>query len=295
MATQMTTGALWARRWQKLMQDQGVDDGSDAHVLRGVRVKRLELNSGQIDAQVQDREFGATRVAIQIPVLSEAQWETVLNALASQALFAAQLLAGEMPPELEQVFAQAGAELLPSAAGTITHTCSACPPQPHPCRPVIAVYRQLGEMLAEDPWLLLRLRGRNRQEVLAALHERRNTAAAEGGTRPAPRATSLVDKEQSAFYTPNPQPHSATEDAVAPLDTHVRDFWGRRKVLEDIHHHLALPAADLALLRRLGPINASPDGQKAFVGLQNVYRRVTERVWDLAFAEDNEDEGAADA
>ena len=178
MAAQMTNGALWAQRWQKLLQEQGIDSNGDANTLRGVRVKRLELTPGRIDAQVQDREVGAATVAIAIPVLTDEQWEKVLTALASQALFAAQLLAGEMPPELEQLFAQAGAELLPLTAGAITHTCSVCSLEPRPCRPVIAVYRQLGEMLAEDPWLLLRLRGRNRQDVLAALHERRNTASA---------------------------------------------------------------------------------------------------------------------
>ena len=98
-----------------------------AAALRGVRVKRLELTPGRIDAQFQDREIGAATVAICIPVLSDEQWEKVLTALASQAIFAAQLLAGEMPPELEQIFAQAGAELLPLTAGAITHTCSACP------------------------------------------------------------------------------------------------------------------------------------------------------------------------
>ena len=157
---------------------------------------------------------------------------------------------------------------------------------------MIAVYRQLGEMLAEDPWLLLRLRGRNRQDVLAALHERRNTATADTVARPTPRPAALANGQHSAFYTPNQLPRAVEENAADPLDAHVRDFWGRRKVLEDMHHHLSLPAVDLALLRRLGPLNASPDGQKAFTGLQNVYRRVTDRVWELAFAADSEDDGS---
>jgi uncharacterized Zn finger protein len=294
MTGQMTNGALWAQRWQLLLQNQGIDTNGDASALRGVRVKRLELTPGRIDAQVQDRELGAATVAICVPVLSDAQWEQVLTALASQALFAAQLLAGEMPPELEQVFAQAGAELLPRGA-VITHTCSACPPQPRPCRPVTAVYRQLGEMLAEDPWLLLRLRGRNRQDVLAALHERRNTAAADSAPRTAAQPANPTGGQERAFYMPNLPLRAADDHSAEPLDAHVRDFWGRRKVLEDMHHHLALPAVDVALLRRLGPLTPSSDGQQAFAGLQQVYRRVTDRVWDLAFAADGEDDGSQEA
>jgi uncharacterized Zn finger protein len=288
MTAQMTNGAQWAQRWQQLLRDQGIDTNGDPNALRGVRVKRLELAPGRIDAQVQDRELGAATVAICAPVLSDAQWDQVFTALASQALFAAQLLAGEMPPELEQVFAQAGAELLPRG-GVVTHTCSVCPPAPRPCRPVTAVYRQLGEMLAEDPWLLLRLRGRNRQDVLAALHERRNTAAADNTARPLPRPAASSGQPR-AFYTPNLPPRTDEAESGDPLDAHVRDFWGRRKVLEDMHHHLALPAVDLALLRRLGPLNPAPDGQQAFAGLQQVYRRVTDRVWEMAFAADGEEE-----
>ena len=39
----------------------------------------------------------------------------------------------------------------------------------------------------------------------------------------------------------------------------------------------------MALLRRLGPPTPTPDGQDAYSQLQTVYRRVTERVWALAF------------
>jgi hypothetical protein len=58
-------------------------------------------------------------------------------------------------------------------------------------------------------------------------------------------------------------------------------------VLEEIHHHLARPVVELALLRRLGPPTPTPDGQDAYSQLQTVYRRVTERVWALAFDADS--------
>ena len=72
-------------------------------------------------------------------------------------------------------------------------------------------------------------------------------------------------------------------DEVPSLEDQIGDYWGRRKILEEIHHHLSRPVVELALLRRLGPPTATPDGQDAYGQLQTVYRRVTERVWALAF------------
>jgi uncharacterized Zn finger protein len=147
-----------------------------------------------------------------------------------------------------------------------------------------AVYWQLGEMLAEDPWLLLRLRGRERQQVLAGIHERRNS----GAEPPAPPSSpiQLAETQLAAFYQPTPQLAGAQPDDAPALEEQVNDFWGRRKILEDIHHHLSPPLVELALLRRLGPPTPTPDGQDAYSQLQTVYRRVTDRVWALAFEPD---------
>ena len=286
--------AAWSRRWQSWLKQMGFD--VRAEIVRGSRVKRMEVLPGLVQAQVQDRELGAAAVEIRLDVLDDRRWERVIDALSGQALYAAQLLAGNMPPEIEQVFAEAGATLLPTTPDEIRHSCSLCPPVQGGklCRPLAAVYWQLGEMLAEDPWLLLRLAGRERQEVLAGIHERRNVGAEPPAapSTPAP----LAETQMAAFYTPSPTLPALPEDD-APLEELVNDFWGRRKVLEEIHHHLARPVVELALLRRLGPPTPTPDGQDAYTQLQTVYRRVTDRVWALAFEPDFEssDPGAEEA
>jgi uncharacterized Zn finger protein len=292
MTTPSHPGSWWARRWQTLLKQLGLDAHGDASALRGCRVKRLEVMPGLIQAQVQDREVGAAAVEIRLPVLDDVHWDRVIAALGSQAIYAAQLLAGNMPPEIEDVFAQAGAALLPASAHELTQTCSSCAPGERPCRPLAAVYWQLGEMLAEDPWLLLRLRGRDRQQVLAAVHQQRNTAAADAVVRPTAPAF-VSETKMPAFYTPVPAVLEGQENTTPTLEEQLNDFWGRRKVLEDIHHHLARPLVELALLRRLGPPTPAPDGQEAYTQLQTVYRRVTERVWTLAFAPDQAEESAA--
>ena len=263
MTTPIQTGSWWARRWQTLLKQLGLDANGDASSLRGCRVKRMEVLPGQILAQVQDRELGASTVEIRLPVLDEPHWDRVIEALGSQAIYAAQLLAGNMPPEIEDVFAQAGAALLPASVQELTQTCSSCAPGVRPCRPLAAVDRQLGEMLAEDPWLLLRLRGRDRQQVLAAVHEQRNTGAPDAAARPGAPAF-VAEAKMSAFYTPVPAAPDSQENTTPTLEEQLDDFWGRRKVLEDVHHHLARPLVELALLRRLGPPTPTTDGQEAY-------------------------------
>jgi uncharacterized Zn finger protein len=216
-----------------------------------------------------------------LAVLEDAPWERVIDALGSQAIYAAQLLAGNMPPEIEDVFAQAGTSLLPASLDEVRQSCSACRPDSEPCRPLSAVYWQLGEMLSDDPWLLLRLRGRDRQQVLASIHERRNLGA-EPASRPSTPVHEPSSGETASFYSPNPV-SAGLQDDVPSLEDQIGDYWGRRKVLEEIHHHLARPVVELALLRRLGPPTPTPDGQDAYSQLQTVYRRVTERGWALAF------------
>ena len=53
------------------------------------------------------------QVSITVRPLTAAQWRAVESRLAGQALFRARLLAGEMPAEIEEVFADCGAPLFP--------------------------------------------------------------------------------------------------------------------------------------------------------------------------------------
>ncbi|MBW7883778.1 MAG: hypothetical protein H3C34_14305 [Caldilineaceae bacterium] len=282
------TGTWWMRRWQTFLQQIGVSVAGETAAPRGCRIKRLEVSPGLIQAQVVDREHGPATVEIRFPTLADAQWDAVIEALAGQAIFAAQLLAGNMPPEIEAIFAQAGTALLPAEADNLEHSCSGCPPKESLCRPLVTVYWQLGDMLADDPWLLLRLRGRDRQQLLAALHEQRNAGDSDAIARVVPAVDGAGAMQNNAFYTPPQSGPRPEVQAVPSLEECVGDFWGRRKVLEEVHHHLAKPAVELALLRRLGPPAQNSDGMEAYAQLQKIYRRVTEMAWDVAFAPDDE-------
>ncbi len=68
-------------------------------------------------------------------------------------------------------------------------------------------------MVGEDPWLLLRLRGRDRQQVLASIHERRNMGA-EPAARPSTPVPQPGAEGSASFYTPVPGgPGTMTDQA----------------------------------------------------------------------------------
>ncbi len=289
MTVNTTTSAWWMRRWQTFMQQIGVN--SDAAALRGLRVKRLEVQPGLIQAQVVERERGTASVEVHLPTLSNGQWATLIDTLGSQAIFAAQLLAGNMPAEIEQVFVDAGSRLLPGCAGELDYHFAAAgsngDSDKFAIRALAAVLVQLGEMVADDPWLLLRLRGRDREQVLTALQERRNSTTQDVTARAVPAVDGAATQHGAFYELPRQTGHPADDDPEE-LEDRIADFWGRRKVLEEAHYHLVRPAVELALLRRLGPITQAADGLEAFDLLQQMYHNTTRKAWDMAFAPDDE-------
>jgi len=172
-------------------------------------------------------------------------------------------LAGEMPPEIEQAFQAAGVSLFPTR-NEIAMSCS-CPDWAVPCKHIAAVYYLLGEEFDRDPFLLLTLRGRTRDQVMAALRGRRAAAA------------SPVE-EAGPEEQPEPQ--------VEPLDADLSRFWELRDGLGGFRVTIAPPPVETALLKRLGPPPFSRRPE-AFVGaLTLVYAAVTDRALALAFGEE---------
>ena len=107
-------------------------------------------------------------VTVQSPQPSALQWRKVDDAFAARVGFAAQLLADEVPTELEEVFNDAGVALFPATWGDVRANCN-CPDWENPCKHIAAVLYVYADLLDADPWLLLLWRGRTRDEVLGHL------------------------------------------------------------------------------------------------------------------------------
>lgn len=119
-------------------------------------------------------------MTIRLHLLHNGTWTAALRQMAERAFFSAQLLAGEMPTDIDTAFAAARASLVPTS-GDDLETHGSCPEWANPCKHVAATHDILGEAPDRDPFLLFELRGRSRSQVLDALRRLRTAGAGRNG------------------------------------------------------------------------------------------------------------------
>jgi uncharacterized Zn finger protein len=222
----------WSRRFIAVLDSYGLSSRLQrgrSYARRG-QVIEFALESGVVAAYVQGSRPESYLVTIKVRPLTAAQWRAVESRLAGQALFRARLLAGEMPQEIEQVFADCGTPLFPRSARDLTMNCS-CPDWEVPCKHLAAVCYVLAEAFDADPFAMLAWRGKARDGLLAALRGKQAAdARGVGAERPtAPGSPALA----------------VLADVTAPpLEKTLVGFWS--------------PGLSQARLRALPPSPATP-------------------------------------
>jgi uncharacterized Zn finger protein len=148
---------------------------------------------------VQGSQRKPYRTAVRLKPMEDEEWEQALTALAGQAIYAAKLLAGEMPGDIEGLFAGLKMSLFPRSQKDIQFECS-CPDWGDPCKHAAAVYYLVAEQLDADPFTLFHLRGRSREEVLTALRRLRGIGEDEPAQDAAPSKSVSLDADLSVFW-----------------------------------------------------------------------------------------------
>jgi uncharacterized Zn finger protein len=162
----------WSRRFIAVLESYGMSgrlQRGRSYARKG-QVLEFSLTQGRVTARVQGSRPQPYNVSIKVLPLTKPQWRAVEARLGSQALFRAKLLAGEMPAEIEEVFASCGTPLFPRSAADLDMRCS-CPDWGVPCKHLAAVCYVLAEVFDEDPFQMLAWRGRGRDALLAAMRQ----------------------------------------------------------------------------------------------------------------------------
>ncbi len=192
----------WGQQWVGAMERLGVSGRLDRgkRYARNGSVRKLEISHGMAYAQVQGSQRKPYRTAVYLKAFSAKEWQAALAALSEQAIYAAQLLAGEMPGDIEQVFQSVGLSLFPRSLKDVVFECS-CPDWGDPCKHAAAVFYLLAEQLDSDPFILLHLRGRTREQILAALRDYRRAAVRNGEPSAAELGALPLDADLAQFWT----------------------------------------------------------------------------------------------
>jgi uncharacterized Zn finger protein len=221
-----TFGASWwARRWISVLESFQIG----ARLQRGKSYARsgqalaIDIDKGIVCARVQGSRPRPYDVTIKMKALNDAQWKKLEKALSKKPIYAAKLIAGEMPQDIEEVFKQAGVPLFPAMSRDLETDCS-CPDWSNPCKHIAAVYYLLGEEFDRDPFLIFKLRGCTREEFI-------------GGMK-------IPAVPAGAASEPALQGEPLPEDPVA--------FWHGAPIPDDLFGEVQIPQVHAGLPKRLG-------------------------------------------
>ncbi|PIV21130.1 MAG: hypothetical protein COS40_09015 [Deltaproteobacteria bacterium CG03_land_8_20_14_0_80_45_14] len=253
----------WARRWIAVLEsfNIGARLGRGRSYARRGQVLSIEIDKGKVSGKVQGSRPKPYDVKLQVKTLSVSDWQKLTKVLSRQAIFSAKLLMGEMPLDIEKVFKEAGLSLFPEKLKDLKTACS-CPDWSNPCKHIAAVYYLLAEEFDRDPFLIFKLRGMNREDLIVTLS----------------RSDKKVTQKKAK---PKQEPLHKDEEA---LTSDISKFWNGESISDDIFGEVRIPSIAAALPKRLGSFpfwrgeekfldvmesiyaNASPVGLKVFLG-----------------------------
>jgi uncharacterized Zn finger protein len=215
----------WSRRFISVLESYGMSGrlARGRSYARAGQVLDFELSQGKVTARVQGSRVRPYQVRIGVLPLTTAQWRRVQDRLASQALFRAKLLAGEMPHEIEEVFAECGTPLFPRSPADLDMHCS-CPDWEVPCKHLAAVCYVLAEEFDRDPFGMLAWRGKARDELLTALRLIQVGGSGSGRVSAGEVSAGEVRPGQDAAAGPT-QPGGGLDVPAPPLEECLDGFW----------------------------------------------------------------------
>lgn len=259
----------WAKRWIAVLESFDIGarlDRGRSYARRG-QVLDVEVKKGRVTAKVQGSRPTPYDISIAVKTLSSADWKKLANVLSGQAVFAAKLLAGEMPQDIEKAFKDTGLSLFPEKLRDLTTECS-CPDWSNPCKHIAAVYYLLGEEFDRDPFLLFKLRGMTRQELVELI------GVTEGKTTSKRSRPGAIDPTVARPLSPQSRVKTATQSfpPPEPLPVDARAFWDGNPVPDDLFGEVRTPATPAALPKRLGNFPFWRAEEPFLATMEQVYR-----------------------
>jgi uncharacterized Zn finger protein len=260
----------WVQRWLELLDSYRFKKRLERARIyaREGNVLSIEFEGSKVLAKVQGSEAEPYQVSLFLDPFTEEDWNYIIETMSQKAVFSAQLLAGEMPAKIEEVFTANGLSLFPFTLGDIRSRCS-CPDKANPCKHIGAVYYQLGDRFSEDPFVLFQLRGRTKEQILESLRQLRGQKSGVNLSQPV-TSKPAEQKEETK------KKRKKTSDKEAK---NLEKFWQYDEPLDSSLVAIVPPVDGKTVLNLLGRIPlAYADAQAVEQYLEQVYRTVSQQA-----------------
>ncbi|MBE9222879.1 SWIM zinc finger family protein [Cyanobacterium stanieri LEGE 03274] len=265
----------WVEKWLELLDSYRFKKRLERarNYAREGNVLNIEFKQNHLISEVQGSESQPYRVTLSLEAFSDEDWGYVIETMSEKALLAAQLLVGEMPSEIEQVFIKNGLSLFPFNLTDVKSRCT-CPDKANPCKHIGAVYYQLADRFSEDPFIIFQLRGRSKEQILEALRVCRGIKLS--GKTPQPE---MLGKIKSL-----PKRKAKANKTSVPLS--IDSFWEYDEPLDSSLVVITPPTDNKNILDVLGDIPLPyNDAQALMQYLQQVYNILPVKVMEIALTD----------
>lgn len=258
----------WVEKWLELLDSYRYKKRLERgrNYAREGNILNVEFKQSQLIADVQGTEEKPYRVTLSLDAFSDEDWGYVISTMSEKAILAAQLLVGEMPSEIEQVFIKNGLSLFPFNLTDVKSRCT-CPDKANPCKHIAAIYYQLGDRFSEDPFIIFQLRGRNKEQILEALRVARSHQLSGKTLQP-----EVLGKIKSP-----PKRKANINKTSAPLS--IDNFWEYEEALDSSLVVIVPSTENRTILEVLGAIPLPyNDSQAVMQYLTQVYNTVPKEL-----------------
>jgi uncharacterized Zn finger protein len=226
-----------------------------------VRKKRLidfVVSPGEITLKIQAEQVQPYVSTLIVPRIDMEKWNEVYAELSKQALYISLLLSGDLPSELQHVFSKLGLEIFPSSLEKINFTCS-CKKNLPVCEHIAALYFVMNERFADNPFLIFRLLGSGKHEVISEIRKRRHGLL-----------TSHISRAEDTLSTDSAS-LTLSEDLL-------KHFWDSGESISSLRYNIRADELPGAILRQLDalPIDNIEPGLES--SLEDAYEHVATRA-----------------
>jgi uncharacterized Zn finger protein len=220
----------WLTTVMSLLGEEAMAEGYAA--ARDGAVRSLTMSAGRIAGPVEADGEAPRNIAFTLPPIETEGWDAIVADMATEALYTARLLEGELPSELGALFQRRGLSLVPPSNDGVQVDADKRV-EKQAWRPAALAWI-VAERLLLKPLDLLAVRGLSADALLERLRHHRTLRSAEG-TEAHPAGQLDVELAKGA-----------------PITAAAADFW------RSPHHGVDVPREahpKHALLRRLGASN----------------------------------------